>query len=263
MNDADLIDRWNNAIKEVIAWSPHAHLERAQGTQFHHALTALLERDLVRTPQATEQEHEDWYRKALEHPFQVFVIEHDWAAAFADAEDFANKDDWPVKVDFRLPYPECCFEFQFSGKRLCVLSRFDGKNHAWSAIVRTTVGWLFFALSEPAHAEISRRVRQTIRAASIALDAAVAEIEVVRAPHKLNKQRERRGRPLVADYHSIRLARRSRPAPLPNRLDETGRRLRLHFRRGHWRHFETHKTWIRWTLVGDPDLGFIDKHYRL
>jgi hypothetical protein len=33
--------------------------------------------------------------------------------------------------------------------------------------------------------------------------------------------------------------------------------------RGHWRHYERHKTWIKWTLVGDPDLGFVDKHYRL
>jgi len=31
----------------------------------------------------------------------------------------------------------------------------------------------------------------------------------------------------------------------------------------HWRHFENHKTWIKWHLRGDPCLGFIDKHYRL
>jgi hypothetical protein len=44
---------------------------------------------------------------------------------------------------------------------------------------------------------------------------------------------------------------------------EPGRKKRLHFRRGHWRHYETHKTWIKWMLVGDPDLGFIEKQYRL
>lgn len=36
-----------------------------------------------------------------------------------------------------------------------------------------------------------------------------------------------------------------------------------HIDRAIWRRFETHKTWIKWTLVGDPDLGFIEKHYRL
>ncbi len=41
------------------------------------------------------------------------------------------------------------------------------------------------------------------------------------------------------------------------------RRTRLHVVRGHWRHYEEHKTWIKWHLRGDPDLGFIQKHYSL
>lgn len=103
-----------------------------------------------------------------------------------------------------------------------------------------------------------------VRAICIALDAEVAETEVVRAPHKLNRARERRARPLIADYHTVKLARRPRPKPLPrDGLEQATRHVRLHFRRGHWRHFEQHKTWINWTLVGDPDLGYIEKHYRL
>ena len=43
----------------------------------------------------------------------------------------------------------------------------------------------------------------------------------------------------------------------------THRSPRLHFRRGHWRHYEDHKTWIRWQMVGNPDLGFVEKQYRL
>lgn len=63
-------------------------------------------------------------------------------------------------------------------------------------------------------------------------------------------------------HHVISLAnRRNRPAALGG--DGSSRRRRLHFRRGHWRHFETHKTWIKWMLVGDPDLGFVEKEYRL
>lgn len=37
----------------------------------------------------------------------------------------------------------------------------------------------------------------------------------------------------------------------------------LHFRRGHWRHYGEYKTWIKWMLVGDPELGFVDKMYKL
>jgi hypothetical protein len=39
-------------------------------------------------------------------------------------------------------------------------------------------------------------------------------------------------------------------------------RKRLHLRRGHWRHFATYRTWIKWMMVGNPDLGFVDKEYR-
>jgi hypothetical protein len=104
-----------------------------------------------------------------------------------------------------------------------------------------------------------------IKAACISLEAKVAEIEVVRAPHKLNAARERRGKLPISDYHIINLARRQQvePLPLEHKLEAHPRSPRLHFRRGHWRHFVNHKTWINWTLVGDPDLGFIDKHYRL
>jgi hypothetical protein len=38
---------------------------------------------------------------------------------------------------------------------------------------------------------------------------------------------------------------------------------RLHFRRGHHRHYENYKLWIKWQLVGNPDIGFIDKDYKL
>ena len=97
----------------------------------------------------------------------------------------------------------------------------------------------------------------------IALDAAIATTEVVRAPHKINRVREAKGRLPIFDFHSVRLTKRSRPMPLPVDPDRAITRRRLHFRRGHWRHFDDHKTWINWMLVGDPDLGFVDKNYRL
>lgn len=103
-----------------------------------------------------------------------------------------------------------------------------------------------------------------IRAICVALEAEVAATEVVRTPHKLNHARERRGRQPIFSYHTVNLARRSRVERLPADADhEPAWRVRLHFRRGHWRHFENHKTWIKWMLVGDPDLGFVDKHYKL
>ncbi len=106
-------------------------------------------------------------------------------------------------------------------------------------------------------------VGSQIRALSIALDAEVAIKEVTRAPNKLNRVREKAERVPVPNHYVVSLAKRSRAAPMAvSHEGEHGKR-RLHFRRGHWRHFETHKTWIRWMLVGNPDLGFVDKEYRV
>jgi hypothetical protein len=60
----------------------------------------------------------------------------------------------------------------------------------------------------------------------------------------------------------IDLAKRHRVAHVGGA--SSGRhKKRLHFCRGHWRHYEKSKTWIRWCLKGDPDLGFVDAEYKL
>lgn len=67
-------------------------------------------------------------------------------------------------------------------------------------------------------------------------------------------------RPLY-EYRVVRLNRKPRTQSLPATALHAPKRL--HFRRGHWRHYEGFKTWVRWCLVGNPDLGFIDKEYRI
>ncbi len=93
----------------------------------------------------------------------------------------------------------------------------------------------------------------------------------------LNKRRIREGKTPLRDYHVVTLAKRLRAEPNHDH-EPTGIHRRLHWRRGHWRHFNTpggeiryfnadgitvSKTWINWQLVGDETLGFVDKHYRL
>ena len=104
---------------------------------------------------------------------------------------------------------------------------------------------------------------EQIRAISIALDSEVAIKTLVRAPHKLNIEREKDGKPALLDYNVVMLNGSNRANYRPYRGAGTHRSPRLHFRRGHWRHYLEHKTWVRWTLVGNPELGFIDKEYRL
>jgi hypothetical protein len=87
----------------------------------------------------------------------------------------------------------------------------------------------------------------------------------VRIPSKLNAARERRGKSPLPDYHIINLANRKRYAPVPEDLRAGDKRNspRLHFRRSHVRHYANYTVRIKWCLVGNPDIGFIDKDYRL
>jgi hypothetical protein len=210
----------------------------------------------------------------------VFVIEHDWAAAFEGSEGYED-------TEVRLPYGLCVFELRLSGRRVCTVV---GEDRAGVVFVSGSKDrWV--AIGPPHTDAVLRPLISTqVAAICIALDAKVAETNVERAPSKLNQARAKKGLSPLKDYHVVSLLRRSRPAgPRSGAGGETGRRVRLHFRRGHWRRYGeeaatcTHawgdpdpsgrrycrhdcgmwRTWVNWMLVGNPDLGFIDKHYKL
>lgn len=254
------------ACKDWLETNP-SRLESPRGSVWHKLLEARQAGRVLYIPK------DDEGRAALffEHQPQVFVVEHNWAAAFSGADDFAGGS-------FRLPFDLTCFEFKTSGRRLCLMLRQDGDQHERLCLFQTEPYWVCYP---PAPPDDPRRAADpmapgdrlpalgdllysNVRAVCIAMDAEVAVSEAIRAPTKLNAARERKGKPLLSNYHVISLARRSRVVPMERgNHDEPKRRVRLHFRRGHWRHYETHRTWIKWQLVGNPDLGFIDKHYRL
>lgn len=208
------------------------------------------------------------------HPPQIFVIEHDWGAAFAGATDIEDGE-------YYLPYQHCAFEYRMCGNRV-ITSALDidepgeGKIGDAMLFVEGSGGCWYcstmgsYRKSEnadpsatPKDKQFSALILDNIRALCIGLDAEVIEREVVRAPIKLNQARERSHKAPLPDHSVVRLANRSRVAPLESHSGDGPRwHPRLHFVRGHWRHFTDHKTWIRWHLRGNPDLGFIDKHYR-
>jgi len=255
-------------------------MQTPPATMFHHLRQSVIDGSAIfcaslnrgRGPRQTftevnAQEFEDMWSDA-----SVFLIEHDWAAAFAKATDYSDGE-------IKLPDDVCVFEFRISGRHVIVIaSDADGRIYL-QPIVQTKLGWIFPQYvyyyagdrwepeqhgTDDTIDSLVQIVGQQIKAVAIALDAEVAASEIVRAPHKLNHARERRGKLPVNSYHVISLSRRSRAPRLDRDPDaEPAYHVRLHFRRGHWRHYENHKTWIRWMLVGDPDLGFVDKHYKL
>jgi hypothetical protein len=207
---------------------------------------------------------------------QIFLMQHDWAGAFAGDSEFDNKAS-----ECRPPAPNCFIEYTISSRHvIAVIPRTDEHDpvdlaiavpNGWFIQGRNSRGSTFEIFGPGAeaawdgHRRLLQFVGRQFKAACIALDAEVAETEIVRTPEKLNAARERRGQSRLPDYHVLNLANRKRYAPLPPDLVSGEKRNspRLHFRRGHDRHYANYKVWIKWQLVGNPDLGFIDKHYRL
>lgn len=84
----------------------------------------------------------------------------------------------------------------------------------------------------------------------------------------LNKKRAKKGKtPAASEKRVVTL---NTPALLreAKKPEGTHESPRLHWRRGHWRVLdrgtpEERKTWVKRTLVGDPEKGFIHKDYRV
>ena len=185
----------------------------------------------------------------LKRDWHVFVVGHDYAKAFEGAGEIDLKLN-----QVRMPYEQTVWEFCLNGVSCCVCVGeylepwfcFDG-------------GWL------PLVGIFDRFFEQQISAVCIALDAEIAEDIVVKPPRANSAVRRGIAAPKNA-YHTITLKGRTSRRGTRGRQPSQGL-VRLHFRRGHWRHIDPHnqesRTWVKWTLVGNPDLGFIDKHYRL
>ena len=112
--------------------------------------------------------------------------------------------------------------------------------------------------------EFAVRIMNIISTAFALLEAEVCKLEKIEAPQKLNKKRLKNGNLPLNDYHVIQLGHQYQGYTPHGANDEPSYRVRLHFRRGHWRKTtDSGKIWIKWCLVGDPALGFVEKHYQI
>lgn len=267
------IERYEEAGAELTPWMGKPRtLEKPDGSAIHHLLKDLIDGDslfLGLNKNFTPADFVDAIEGATS-----FLIEHDWAGAFAGATDFEDGE-------FRLPYEVCTFEFRITGWRVVALMTTVDDRVLMQLLVRGSKHWiidddisrhengkwgLYHAGRSPDKnyfQPLAEFVGAQVRAVSIALDAEVAEHEVIRVPEKLARARERAGKAPMLPYHVVSLAHRTRAVPAPAGGESEHGKRRLHFRRGHWRHLASHKVWVRWCLVGNPELGFVDKHYRL
>lgn len=257
------LEKGCSVLREVEAWTESdLKIERPEGISFRRLRKAVAEGDTVYLAgDAAEAAPASDFEKEIFRFAEVLLIEHDWAGAFENA-DMSN-------AMVKLPYEVCAFEFRISGRAVIALATQFETDIAFSPAIECREGWLVTGFVTPLRGltkgsdgwhNLFNILGTQIRAACIALDAEVATSEVIREPYS-SPHGKNTHQPLKP-YHVVSLAHRV-ARPLPMAGVETGRRVRLHFRRGHWRHLDDHRTWIRWMLVGDPDLGFVDKHYKL
>lgn len=272
----------NNQIvmDEIEAMMVEPKMQRLQESGFHKVIEAITNGKLVRSGYEPDAmlSAAAWMKNTASG---VFLINHNWYSVFEHAKNF---DGGTVS----LPYPLSVFEFRISGRRTicCLSTNVDEVDGILLIFTEFSIGWSmigaygcpdgdFFgvdidpldkaAMGTPVH-RLMNILRKQIRAALIALSAQVAVTEVIRAPYRLNAKREKSGKVPLFDFHQINLAERKRYAP---RLPEEGdienchARKRLHFVREHQRVLTNHSIKVRWHVRGDPDLGFVDKEYRL
>lgn len=250
-NNLKNITRRRNILIDLQEWLSYpVQLQPNEHTRAHKLAEAINSRDIENVPSHIAAcISSDVYAIT-----QTFVVRHNWAAALGPAIRDAGSE-------FSLPFLSCIFEFVISGR--CVLIwAFQPEGQVPSAVpfVELPSGWFLGDETYVADGGPFYEAWQQIIAICIALDAEVATSNTVEAPSALNKKRALTGKPPVKSFNVVDLARRHRS---DSAACGTHRSPRLHFRRGHWRNYETQKTWIRWTLVGNPDLGFVDKRYRI
>jgi hypothetical protein len=254
-----------------------------------HREVAVIAKALSSSVDETALGVQDMQVFGLEHDIhrpQVFVVEHDWAAAFSGAQDF---DEGSVP----LPYELTAFEFSISGLKVIALISetrfipFVQVEDTWTipqlGYFRTNdEEWEWehdHHVTKDFFEKLKDLILRQVRAVCIMMDATVVETNEVTASEKFNRIRVSQGKVPLASYHILRLhskySRRRSENP-----EETGVRQRCHWVRGHFTHldqepmsnvidqkWQQHKgrwrRWKNWFLRGDPDLGFVEKEYRL
>lgn len=242
-----------DAFTDILEWAERTEdnqtVERVDHSIFHKLIDAASQGQII---SSKKEQHGVADVVPLFLTAQIVIVEHAWDKLFKHATVEGGDGG---KAEIRLPHDVCAFEAQISGKRVIMISQ-DANDYP-HLFFQAGEYWLYSAANE----SMFPRLHDLIKATCIVIDSEIAEVEAIRAPIDLNKQRLKNARTPLRDYHVVHLGRRYRTVGTPS-TDHSGSHRRLHFRRGHWRRYAAFKSWVRWTLVGNPDLGFVDKEYR-
>lgn len=218
---------------------------------------------------------------------QVILVGYDVARLFREKVTSSGEG-------FLLPFDNTVFEFLVDGRpflamwsllegvnRLALLSRQDSGN--WLAIQFNDKSGRWALTVQSAEEEAAVKAApaaeraawnawfqfayEQIDAICTALEVGLFESVRKRVSPQLNADRARKGKLPLFGFHELRVPL-DRRQPTHQRLSgEQNGSIRLHIRRRHSHRFHTRRGLVTKVLpamwVGNPDLGFVDKHYRL
>lgn len=260
----DLLE-WNKVCSEKIVFQPN------ECSRLHKMLECI---DLAFKSRGGEGSLLMNYPDLVE----TFVVRHNWLLAFGDSLGEVQQ------AEIKLPYPVTAFEFRVCSRTLIVVvfEQAESESKSWYYFAEAKNGFWVALEDKLGTYPVMRWAKKQVEAICVMLDSQVAEFSTTKQPVKLQEKRQRDGKLPLYDYHIVDLSRQHKNSKIDS--IPTGRKVRCHWRRGHWLHadkqpfvdlhriddnkrWEQHgdrwRTWIKWMLVGDPDLGFVDKEYRL
>lgn len=246
------------------------NLTRPETSRLHQAIEAWPNSDLRRV----------WADA------QVILVDYDAYRLMAEKVEMTDGDEAAP-----LPFGTTAFEFIVDGNPAIVVRAFNAKANAHElSIARRLIdnwtlvtwiwrdgNWVHSARSTYEAQAFSSTTAQAIRDAWLdfalnqtdavcwLIDVHLFDLSRTPGPEKLNAQRVRKGRLPLYDFHTLTLRGREDRTAVGAGGD--GGQLRLHIRRGHTHTFHTKagpkRQWVKSMWVGNPDLGFVDKQYRL
>ncbi|WP_131798371.1 hypothetical protein [Devosia elaeis] len=254
------------SVEEAINWWDRnpSTIRRPDGSALHKLMEAWVAGVVVSPNSASTAAGREFMASMIMGRPQVFLVQHDWTAALRHDIDLGT-------VEPRLPFELVAYEFDISGHRVIHI---EHQERGSMVAVHAGQHWCAFPLwtayTPPKTREVGLNsifqiTTEMVRAITILLESDVLLAQHIEAAPALNRSRARSKKPPIFDHHVLNIAISRPTSALDAEPGMAGGKpgVRLHFRRGHYRRVEGGSTWIRWTLVGDPDLGFVEKTYRL
>lgn len=251
------------SIQEWMKDRDFSIIQKNEAPRAHRAAEAMLKNEFYPLSHPFKEEQ----RKMLVDLFTKvpsIVVRHNWMQAIGeDLRETANE-----VISISLPFPTVLFEFMVHGKCIIVAAseQEDGSTHMFMYIEFEKNKWLACAHDDDMLADIYNPLRRQVEAICVALSVEIAGTEEIQQPEALNRKRLKNNKLPLRSYHVVDLSKRFQDKKMRKsgvKTDSDGPKVRLHWRRKHWRHFKNgHPSIvIEWMLVGNIDLGFIEKHY--